>query len=270
MPDARAAQAQGRAATARLCDALPEQMLNSTYAVVLAGGRGMRLKQLTQWRAKPALPFGGKPKIIDFTLSNCVNSGLRHIAVLTQYKSQGLIRHVTHAWAFLDAGRGEFIDVVPAQQQTGEGWYTGTANAVFQNLGMLQAANAQVVLILAGDHIYKMDYGCVISEHLRRAADVTVACIEVPLEQASSFGVVQVDADHRVRGFAEKPSHPQALAHRSGFALASMGVYVFNAERLYAELRRDAGDPGSSHDFGCDILPRMVTSARVLDRKSVV
>jgi glucose-1-phosphate adenylyltransferase len=237
--------------------------LRSTYAVVLAGGRGSRLKQLTDERAKPALPFGGEMRIIDFTLSNCINSGLRRIGVLTQYKSQSLIRHVTRGWGFLDAGLDEFVDVVPAQQQTGEGWYSGTANAVYQNLGMLRDAEVKHVLVLAGDHVYKMDYGRLIAEHVTRGADVTLACIDVPLAQAGAFGVVDVDADGRVRAFDEKPRHPPPLPDRPGFARASMGIYVFDAAFLRRELCRDAGDPCSCHDFGSDILPRAVARARV-------
>jgi glucose-1-phosphate adenylyltransferase len=237
--------------------------VRSTYAVVLAGGRGSRLKQLTDERAKPALPFGGEMRIIDFTLSNCVNSGIRRIGVLTQYKSQSLIRHVTRGWGFLDAGLDEFVDIVPAQQQTGEGWYSGTANAVYQNLGMLRNAAVKHVLVLAGDHVYKMDYGRLIAEHMRRGADVTVSCIDVPLAQAGAFGVVSAEADGRVRAFDEKPLHPPALPDRPECARASMGIYVFDAAFLCSELCRDAVDPRSCHDFGGDILPRAVAHARV-------
>jgi glucose-1-phosphate adenylyltransferase len=238
--------------------------LRSTYAIVLAGGRGTRLMQLTDERAKPAVPFAGNLRIIDFTLSNCINSGIRRVSVLTQYKAQSLIRHVTRTWGFLDAARGEFVDVVPAQQQIGAGWYSGTADAVYQNLKMLRQADPEHVLVLAGDHVYKMDYGQVVAEHVRRGADVTVACVEVPLAQASAFGVMGVDAEGRITAFAEKPASPVAMPGRPESALASMGVYVFDAAFLYRELCRDAAHPRSCHDFGCDIIPRVIASARVV------
>ncbi len=241
----------------------PNHLVQSTYALVLAGGRGARLKQLTDWRAKPAMPFAGKLKIIDFTLSNCINSGIRRVGVLTQYKAQSLIRHITRGWGFLDASLGEFVDVVPAQQQIDQGWYCGTADAVYQNLGMLREAGPQFVLVLAGDHVYKMDYSRIVADHAQRDADVTLACIEVPLGQASDFGVVCVDADARIRSFAEKPAQPSAMPDRPGKALASMGIYVFSAEFLYRESGRDAADPSSRHDFGRDIIPHAVAHARV-------
>jgi glucose-1-phosphate adenylyltransferase len=239
-------------------------LAHSTFAVVLAGGRGSRLKQLTDRRAKPAMPFAGQSKIIDFTLSNCINSGIRRIAVLTQYKSQSLIRHITRGWGFLDASLNEFVDVVPAQQQIDEGWYSGTANAVYQNLGMLRDARPEFVLVLAGDHVYKMDYSRILAEHRERGADVTVACIEVPIEEASEFGVMQVDGDERITAFDEKPARPVALPGRPAVALASMGVYVFGARFLEAALDRDAADPDSCHDFGRNIIPAALGSARVM------
>lgn len=237
--------------------------LQSIYAVVLAGGRGTRLRQLTNHRAKPAMPFAGNLKIIDFTLSNCVNSGIRRIGVLTQYKSQSLVRHITRGWGFLDAGLGEFVDVIPAQQQIDSGWYSGTANAVFQNLRMLRDIAPQHVLVLAGDHVYKMDYRHLIADHLRLGADVTVACNEVPIGRASAFGVVGTDAHGRITAFDEKPAHPCAAPGRADAALASMGVYVFNAAFLYRELERDASDPLSCHDFGHDIIPAALARGRV-------
>ncbi len=240
-----------------------DRHVQSTYAVVLAGGRGSRLKQLTDWRAKPAVPFGGKLRIIDFTLSNCLNSGIRRVGVLTQYKAQSLIQHVTRGWGFLDAGLGEFIDVVPAQQQIDEGWYSGTANAVYQNLDMLREAHPHYVMILGGDHVYKMDYSRMIADHVRHGADITVACIEVPLEEARGFGVMEVDEAWRVTGFEEKPQDPKAVPSRPGVALASMGIYVFSARFLFDELQRDAAAAESFHDFGHDILPSAVTRARV-------
>jgi glucose-1-phosphate adenylyltransferase len=240
-----------------------DRLLQSTCTVVLAGGRGTRLQQMTDLRAKPAVPFGGALKIIDFTLSNCINSGLRQVKVLTQYKAQSLIRHVARAWSLLDAGRGEAVEVVPAQQQRGASWYRGTADAVHQNAEMLREGNPTYVLVLAGDHVYKMDYARLIAQHARCDADVTVACIEVPLAQACAFGVVGVDADGRVREFSEKPARPVPLSGKPGMVLVSMGIYVFRADFLWRELARDADDAASCHDFGGDILPAVVSRARV-------
>ncbi len=234
-----------------------------TFALVLAGGRGSRLHELTGHRAKPAVPFAGSMRIIDFVLGNCVNSGIRRIGVLTQYKAQSLIRHVERGWGFLEASLGEFVDVVPAQQQRGEGWYCGTADAVFQNLDILREVAPRHVLVLAGDHVYKMDYGVMLAEHVARGAVLTVACVEVPLEAASGLGVMSVDADDRVNAFAEKPASPAALPGRPGRALASMGIYAFDAAFLVAALERDAADLGSSHDFGRDLIPAAVAAGRV-------
>lgn len=234
-----------------------------TYAIVLAGGRGSRLKQLTNWRAKPAVPFAGKLKIIDFPLSNCVNSGIRRIGVLTQYKAQSLIRHIERGWGFLESSLREYIDVVPAQQQIGDGWYVGTANAVFQNLSLLHEADPLYVLILAGDHIYKMDYARMLRDHVTSGADVTVACTEVALHDASAFGVMAVDESGRITDFQEKPAHPTPMPDKPGLALGSMGIYVFNTELLCAELAADANDANSSHDFGNDIIPRLVRTHHV-------
>ncbi|MCI4431079.1 MAG: glucose-1-phosphate adenylyltransferase [Burkholderiales bacterium] len=233
------------------------------YAIVLAGGRGSRLHELTDWRAKPAVPFAGKLKIIDFALSNCVNSGIRRIGVLTQYKAQSLIRHVERGWGFLEASLGEYVDVVPAQQRQGDNWYSGTANAVYQNLDILREANPEFVLVLAGDHIYKMDYARMLDEHVARGADLTLACIEVPLREACNFGVVSVDADARVTAFEEKPAHPIPCPDVPGRALASMGIYVFNMAFLGEHLARDAAEVASSHDFGKDMLPALVRGHRV-------
>jgi glucose-1-phosphate adenylyltransferase len=245
------------------CRAGADPDLHSTFAMVLAGGRGTRLHQLTDSRAKPAMPFGGHLKIIDFTLSNCINSGIRRISVLTQYESQSLLRHVMHGQGLPGLDPDEFIDVVPAQQQGGAGWYSGTADAVFQNLDLLRNAGAKFVLVLAGDHVYRMDYRRIVAEHAARDADLTVACVEVPVEQACEFGVMHVDADDRVRAFDEKPACPRALPGRPGVALVSMGVYVFGTAFLCEALRRDAVEPGSCHDFGCDIVPAAVARARV-------
>ncbi len=234
-----------------------------TYALVLAGGRGTRLHQLTDHRAKPALPFAGTMRIIDFTLGNCVNSGLRRIGVLTQYKAQSLIRHIERNWGFLEPALGEYVDIVPAQQQTGESWYTGTANAVFQNLEILNESRPDYVLVLAGDHVYKMDYGAMLAEHVERSADLTVACLDVSTEEACEFGVMAVDTGQRIVAFQEKPGHPTPLPGRPGRALASMGVYAFSAPFLVDLLQRDAVRRDSSHDFGQDLIPSLIGSARV-------
>lgn len=236
----------------------------ATCALVLAGGRGTRLKQLTDACAKPALAFGGRMRLIDFTLGNCVNSGIRQIAVLAQYRSRDLIRHVTGSWSPLATGPGEFIDVVPPQDRQGQGGYAGTADAVFQNLALVRDTAARFVLVLAGDHVYRMDYRCILRDHVERQADVTVACIALPVEEASAFGVMRVDADDRVRAFEEKPTRASASPGQGGTALVSMGVYVFDASVLDAALTRDARDPDSSHDFGHDVLPDLVRRARVV------
>jgi glucose-1-phosphate adenylyltransferase len=238
-------------------------LARSTCAFVLAGGRGTRLMQLTDWRCKPAVPFGGKFRIIDFTLSNCVNSGIRRIGVATQYKAQSLIRHIQRGWSFLDGRFQEFVDILPAQQQVTENWYRGTADAVFQNLDTLRRNRPHFVLILSGDHIYKMDYSKLLAEHAARRADLTVACIDVPRLDASGFGVVNVDEEGRIRDFVEKPKDPPAIPGHPDRSLASMGIYVFNAEFLYEQLVRDASEPNSSHDFGKDIIPHLVPRYRV-------
>jgi glucose-1-phosphate adenylyltransferase len=234
-----------------------------TYAMVLAGGRGSRLRQLTDGRAKPAVPFAGKLRIIDFALSNCVNSGIRRVCVLTQYKAQSLIRHIERGWGFLDAGLREYVDVVPAQQQVGEDWYRGTADAVYQNLALLREADPEHVLVLAGDHVYKMDYARMLSDHVASGADLTLACTDVPLNDARSFGVVTVDGEGRIRDFHEKPAQPVPMPGQPDRALASMGIYVFDAAFLCEQLALDAADPKSSHDFGRDMIPRLVASHHV-------
>jgi len=235
----------------------------NTYALILAGGRGSRLKNLTDWRAKPAVPFGGKFRIIDFPLSNCFNSGIRRIGVATQYKSHSLIRHIQRGWSFLDGRMKEFIDLMPAQQRVQEQWYQGTADAVFQNLDILKANDPDYVLILAGDHIYKMDYGRMLAYHVARKADMTVGCIEVPAEEATAFGVMGVDQESRVRSFDEKPQEPKSIPGKPGTALASMGIYAFNAKFLYEQVTRDTDDRKSAHDFGKDIIPYLVPRYRV-------
>jgi len=240
------------------------RLTKNTYAMVLAGGRGSRLHQLTDWRAKPAVPFGGKFRIIDFVLSNCVNSGIRRIGVATQYKSHSLIQHIQRGWSFLNGQFGEFVDLLPAQQRiSAEHWYQGTADAVFQNLDILRESNPDFVLILAGDHVYKMDYGKLLAFHVENKADMTVACLEVPIADASAFGVMGVDEHARVVEFTEKPSNPASIPDKPDKSLASMGIYVFNKDFLFEQLIRDADDPHSSHDFGKDLIPHMVNKYRV-------
>jgi glucose-1-phosphate adenylyltransferase len=228
-------------------------------ALVLAGGRGSRLKHLTDNRAKPAVYFGGKFRIIDFTLSNCLNSGIRRIAVVTQYKSHSLIRHIQRGWAFLKAEMNEFVDLLPAQQRLDdESWYRGTADAVYQNIDIVQSYSPSFVVVLAGDHIYKMNYALMLAHHAKSGAECTVGCIEVPRQESSAFGVMGVDASQRITSFTEKPAEPEPMPGQPDRCLASMGIYVFNAEWLYRELQRDLDDPGSTHDFGRDIIPRAV------------
>jgi len=237
-------------------------LTRSTFAMILAGGRGSRLMQLTDWRAKPAVPFGGKFRILDFTLSNCVNSGIRRIGVATQYKAQSLIMHLQRGWSFLDGRFDEFIDLLPAQQQITEDWYQGTADAVFQNLDLIRRRNPSYVLVLSGDHIYKMDYGRMLAQHAQAQADMTVACMDVPIEEASAFGVMGVDENHRIVSFVEKPENPAPMPGRPDRALVSMGIYVFNSQFLFEQLIRDADDPKSSHDFGKDLIPHCVSRYR--------
>ena len=234
--------------------------LNRTaLTLVLAGGRGSRLGALTDRRAKPAVHFGGKLRIIDFALSNALNSGFRQMAVLTQYKSHSLLRHLQRGWSFLRGEMGEFVDLLPAQQRISEeNWYRGTADAVYQNLDIFRSVKPAHVIILAGDHVYKMDYGKMLWSHVTRGADATIACIEVPRMEATGFGVLHVDHDQRVIDFVEKPKDPPAMPGRPDTALASMGVYVFNGDFLFDQLLRDSADEQSSHDFGKDILPYLV------------
>ena len=239
------------------------RLTKNTFAMILAGGRGSRLGPLTDWRAKPAVPFGGKFRIIDFPLSNCINSGVRRIGVATQYKAHSLLQHLQRGWSFLAGQFKESIDLMPAQQRLEESWYKGTADAVFQNLDIIRDHAPEYILILAGDHIYKMDYGKMIAQHVELRADMTVACLDVPLADAKAFGVMAVDAEQRVIEFAEKPNSPAHIPGDPTRALASMGIYVFNAKFLYEQLNRDAVDPKSSHDFGKDIIPYLVSRYRV-------
>jgi glucose-1-phosphate adenylyltransferase len=239
-------------------------LTRATFVVLLAGGRGSRLHQLTDWRAKPAVPFGGKFRIIDFTLSNCVNSGVRRVAVATQYKAHSLIRHLQRGWSFLDGRFDEFVDIVPAAQQVSEhGWYRGTADAVYQNINVIRRSQPEFVLIVSGDHIYKMDYGRMLAEHVRRGADLSVACVAVPLADANQFGVMGTDDEGRVLRFQEKTAAPDPMPGHPDKALASMGVYVFNAPFLIEQLLRDAHDAASNHDFGKDVIPWCVPRHRV-------
>jgi len=229
----------------------------------MAGGRGARLKQLTKWRAKPAVPFGGKFRIIDFPLSNCINSGIRRIGVITQYKAHSLILHIQRGWGHLRGDFGEFVELLPAQQRIEASWYAGTADSIYQNLDIIRGHSPEYVLILAGDHIYKMDYGEMLAKHVENKADVTVGCIEVPIETASAFGVVGVDKGMRIQSFIEKPSDPEPIPGKAGESLCSMGIYIFNTALLFELLIRDSDTPNSSHDFGLDIIPYAIQKYRV-------
>ena len=228
-------------------------------ALVLAGGRGSRLRNLTDSRAKPAVYFGGKFRIVDFALSNCLNSGIRRIGVITQYKSHSLLRHLQRGWAFLRPEMNEFVDLLPAQQRVDEeSWYRGTADAVYQNQDILAAYGADYVVVLAGDHIYKMNYAVMLADHVALGREVTVGCIEVDRDEAKAFGVMAIDERRNIVSFVEKPEDPPPMPGKPDRALASMGIYIFNARYLYKELERDIKDPNSSHDFGKDIIPRAV------------
>ncbi len=238
------------------------RLTRQTLAMIMAGGRGSRLKQLTMWRTKPAVPFGGKFRIIDFPLSNCINSGIRRICVLTQYKAHSLIRHILSGWGHFRGEFGEFVELLPAQQRIETSWYQGTADAVYQNLDIIHSHSPEYVLVLAGDHIYKMDYGSMLAQHVEQEADITVGCIEVPRETASAFGVLSVDNDSRIFRFTEKPASPEPMPGNPDIALASMGIYVFNTAFLFEQLISDAENPNSSHDFGHDLLPGVIEKYR--------
>jgi len=240
------------------------RLTRDTVALILAGGRGSRLHELTDWRAKPAVYFGGKLRIIDFPLSNCINSGVRRIGVATQYKAHSLIRHLVHGWTGFQASQREFIEILPASQRVGDEWYLGTADAVFQNLDIIRTHQPRFVLILAGDHVYKMDYGPLIAFHSEQEADMTVCCVEVPVaDAAGQFGVMTVDETGRVIAFDEKPDQPASIPGKQGLCLASMGNYVFNTEFLYAQVIKDADMPGSDHDFGKNIIPSIIDTYAV-------
>lgn len=239
-------------------------LTRNTLALIMAGGRGERLKQLTQWRAKPAVPFGGKFRIIDFPLSNCINSGIRRIGVLTQYKSHSLNLHIQKGWGHLRGEFGEFVELLPAQQRIEASWYAGTADSIYQNLDIIRSHSPEFVLILAGDHIYKMDYGEMLAKHVESNADITVGCIEVELEKATGFGVMGVDNSHRIRSFTEKPDEPESIPGKDDKALCSMGIYIFNTDLLFELLIRDADTPHSSRDFGKDIIPAAIEKYKVV------
>jgi glucose-1-phosphate adenylyltransferase len=239
-------------------------LTKNTVALILAGGRGSRLKQMTDWRAKPAVPFGGKFRIIDFPLSNCINSDIRRVGVVTQYKAHSLIKHIQRGWGFLRGDFNEFVELLPAQQRVAEDkWYAGTADAVFQNLDILRFYDPEYVLILAGDHVYKMDYGEMLAYHAANSADMTVACLDVPIEEAHAFGVMSINDEGRVTSFQEKPKNAEPMPGSTDRVLASMGIYVFNAAFLYEQLVRDADDPKSGHDFGHDLIPYLISKYRV-------
>jgi glucose-1-phosphate adenylyltransferase len=240
-------------------------LARNSMAFVLAGGRGSRLLELTDKRAKPAVFFGGKTRIIDFALSNALNSGIRRIGVATQYKAHSLIRHLQRGWTFLRTERNESFDILPASQRVSEHqWYEGTADAVFQNIDIIESLKPDFIVILAGDHVYKMDYEIMLQEHVASGADVTVGCIEVPRMEATAFGVMHVDESDRITAFVEKPSDPPAIPGRPDMALASMGIYAMRTFDLIEVLRQDAGREGSSHDFGKDIIPLLVDQGKAV------
>lgn len=237
--------------------------LEDTICILLAGGKGSRLSPLTSDRAKPSVPFAGKYRIIDFTLSNCLHSGIRRVLVLTQYKSHSLQKHLRDAWSIFNPSLGEYITAVPPQMRTGESWYSGTADAIYQNSFLLERSEAKYVVVLSGDHIYRMDYAAMLRQHVDSGADLTVACMQVPLAEASGFGVMTVDAKSQITEFEEKPAAPNAIPEDADAALVSMGIYIFNQDVLAEQLALDSQDEHSSHDFGHDLLPKMIQSHRV-------
>ncbi len=240
------------------------RLTRETLALVLAGGRGSRLYELTDWRAKPAVPFGGKFRIIDFPLSNCINSGIRRVGVLTQYKAHSLIRHLVRGWSRFDSELDEFVEILPASQRAGGEWYQGTADAVYQNIDIMRTHKPKYVLILSGDHIYKMDYGNMMALHVENRADMTVSCLEVPIEEAAgAYGVLTADESGRIVEFNEKPAVPTPIPGQPGHCLASMGNYLFNTEFLYEQIIKDADDPKSAHDFGNNIIPSIIEKYQV-------
>ncbi|MFC1502962.1 glucose-1-phosphate adenylyltransferase [Pseudomonadota bacterium] len=240
-----------------------DQAMQDTLAVILAGGVGSRLSPLTDNRAKPAVPFGGKYRIIDFSLANCLHSGLRRILVLTQYKSHSLQKHLRDGWSIFNPELGEYITNIPPQMRTGDSWYSGTADAIFQNLYLLSRSEAKYVVVLSGDHIYRMDYAPMIEQHKQTNADLTVACMEVPVEEAREFGVMEIDQDQRIVAFTEKPQQPATLPGNSDCSMASMGIYVFTTQSLINALQDDAENSSSGHDFGKDIIPKLVDGGSI-------
>lgn len=237
--------------------------MQDTLTIVLAGGVGSRLSPLTDNRAKPAVPFGGKYRIIDFTLANCLHSGLRQILVLTQYKSHSLQKHLRDGWSVLNPELGEYITNVPPQMRTGDSWYSGTADAIYQNLYLLSRSEAKHVVVLSGDHIYRMDYAPMLKQHKQNEADLTVACMEVSIDEAKEFGVMEIDESLQINNFTEKPRYPASVPGRPTRSMASMGIYIFDKEVLTQALLADAEDPDSSHDFGKDIIPKLVDNNSV-------
>lgn len=238
---------------------LANELLRMTIALVLAGGRGSRLKDLTETRAKPAVHFGGKFRIIDFTLSNCINSGIRRIGILTQYQCNSLIQHIQRGWSFFNPSMNEFIDLLPAQQRTsGDNWYVNTGDAIYQNLDVIKRYKSRYVIILGGDHIYKMDYSKMLLDHVKKGAKCTVSCIKVPVAEASAFGIMDIDVNHKIHGFVEKPQNPPTLPNDPDHCLASMGIYIFDTDYLMDILNNDHFSLVSSHDFGKDIIPKAV------------
>jgi len=241
------------------------RLTRHTLALVLAGGRGSRLHDLTKWRAKPVVPFGGKFRVIDFPLSNCINSGIGRVGVITQYKSHSLIRHIQRGWGFLRSELDEFVELLPAQQRIETSWYEGTADAILQNLDIIRSHAPEYVLILAGDHVYKMDYGTMLAAHVESDAEITLGCIEVPVDSASAFGIMSVDDDLRITDFEEKPENPTTMPGSTDKVLASMGIYVFSTQVLFDELLRDqARGEKSSHDFGKDVIPSLIGRRRII------
>jgi glucose-1-phosphate adenylyltransferase len=240
------------------------RLTKDTLALILAGGRGSRLYELTDWRAKPALYFGGKFRIIDFPLSNCINSGIRRVGVLTQYKAHSLIRHIQVGWSHFKRELGEYVEVLPASQRNSPNWYQGTADALYQNVDIIRAANPKYVMVLSGDHVYQMDYGNILAYHVEKKAKLTVSCVEVPVEEAAgSFGVMTVDENDRVLRFDEKPAAPTPVPGNPKVCLASMGNYIFDTEFLLDLLEKDAVKEGSDHDFGKDIIPSIIHNEEV-------
>jgi len=238
-------------------------MFSKTLAIILAGGIGSRLHPLTEERAKPSVPFGGKYRVIDFALTNCLHSGVRRVLMLTQYKSHSLQKHVRDGWSIFNPELGEYITLVPPQMRTGERWYAGTADAIYQNIYLLERSGAEHIMILPGDHIYRMDYAPMMSFHQKNNADMTVACMDVSLEEAKQFGIMSMDGDHKINSFVEKPENPESVSHSADSALASMGIYIFSTRRLLEILEHDSKDEQSSHDFGKDIIPRLIDSGKV-------